>query len=70
MAADPISAEEFERRYAVSSGRSVVELRKFRTVRPCACGSSDCRGWQSISHDRAKEYDQNKAEGILPEHLW
>lgn len=52
-----MTAEEFERGYAERSGISVDELRKYRTVRPCACDAPDCPGWQSISHDRADEYD-------------
>lgn len=65
-----MTAEDFEAAYAHRSGLTIEELRKYRTVRPCACGDVSCKGWQSISHDRAKEYDENKSRGELPEHLW
>ena len=52
-----MTAEEFEHAYAQRSGKTVEELRKFRTVRPCECGQDGCEGWQSISYERAKEWD-------------
>lgn len=65
-----MTAEEFERGYADRSGLTLERLRQYRTVRPCACGWEGCPGWQSISHQRAAEYDANKAAGELPENLW
>lgn len=55
---EPLTAEAFERAYARRSGFSVEILRKHRTVRPCDCGEDGCEGWQSISHERAAEYDK------------
>jgi hypothetical protein len=52
-----MTAEEFEAAYAARSRITVDQLRVFRTVRPCACGADDCEGWQSLSHERAAEYD-------------
>lgn len=52
-----MTADEFERAYAARSGVTVDELREYRTVRPCACGEDGCEGWQSISHERAAEWD-------------
>lgn len=52
-----MTAEEFEFAYAERCQKSVQELRRFRTVRPCDCGEDMCMGWQSISFERAKEYD-------------
>ena len=68
--ATSISRDDFERAYAERSGLTVEQLRTFRTVRPCACDYDKCEGWQSVSYGRAKEYDQNRAEGTLPPHLW
>lgn len=63
MSQPGITAEEFERAYAKRSGITVEDLRKFRTVRPCECDSLQCEGWQSISHERAAEYDEAKRTG-------
>lgn len=52
-----MTAEEFEAAYAKRSGWTVERLRKYRTVRPCDCGDETCEGSQSISHERAAEYD-------------
>lgn len=52
-----MTAEEFEQAYARRSGVLVEWLRRYRTVRPCDCGADDCEGWQSLSHEAAKEYD-------------
>jgi hypothetical protein len=52
-----MTADEFERAYAARAGITVEELRQYRTVRPCNCGDATCEGWQSISHERAAEYD-------------
>lgn len=65
-----MTAEEFERGYAARSHMTLERLRVWRTVRPCACREEGCHGWQSMSHERAKEYDQNAAERVLPEQLW
>ena len=56
---EPISAEDFERQYAERSGITVEHLRELgRVVRPCDCGEENCRGWQSMSRERAAEYDE------------
>lgn len=56
-----MTADEFERQYAARSGISVEQLRQLgREVRPCDCGEDDCEGWQSISTERAREYDANE----------
>ena len=52
-----MTAEEFEQAYAERSGFALDTLREYRTVRPCDCGDESCEGWQSISHERAAEYD-------------
>jgi hypothetical protein len=65
-----ITADDFERQYAARSRMSLVELRRYRTVRPCVCGDPSCQGWQSMSHERAREYDYNAQTKLLPEHLW
>lgn len=57
-----MTAEEFERAYAERSGRTVEELRRYRTVRPCDCDYEGCEGWQSISYERAAEYDAEERE--------
>lgn len=66
-----MTADEFERAYAERSHRTVEELRKYRTVRPCDCGDETCEGWQSISHERASEYDaaRLKPKSISPDTL-
>jgi hypothetical protein len=56
--AEELSAERFEREYAERSGITVKELRALgRVVRPCDCGNSGCDGWQSMSKERAAEFD-------------
>lgn len=53
-----ISAEQFEHAYAARSGMSAEKLRALgRVIRPCHCGSDDCEGWQSVSHEIAAEID-------------
>ena len=52
-----MTADEFERAYAARSHITLDELRVYRSVRPCDCGEAGCEGWQSISHERAAEYD-------------
>ena len=59
-----MTAEEFERAYAERSHISVEALRQHRTVRPCDCGQEGCEGWQSISHERAAEYDAERCEDM------
>lgn len=56
-----ITAEEFEREYAARSGMTLEELRKYKTVRPCDCGTRYCQGWQSVSHEIAAELDAEAA---------
>jgi hypothetical protein len=56
-----VTADEFERAYAERSGVTVERLRELgRTVRPCDCGDPGCEGWQSISVERAAEYDAER----------
>jgi hypothetical protein len=57
-----MTADEFERGYAARSQLTLEVLRQFRTVRPCTCGQDGCEGWQSLSHDRAAEYDRAAAD--------
>lgn len=53
-----LTADEFERGYAERSGITVERLRELgRVVRPCACQEDGCPGWQSMSKERAIEYD-------------
>jgi hypothetical protein len=53
-----MTAEEFEVLYAHRSGLTVDELRALgRVVRPCHCRWEFCEQWQSISLERAAEYD-------------
>lgn len=65
-----MTAEEFERAYAARSGVSVEELRQYRTVRPCACGEPECEGWQSISHERAAEWDAANEGSMSKKPRW
>jgi hypothetical protein len=53
-----LTASQFEKRYATSSGLTVVRLRRWRTVRPCRCDSADCERWQSINYRSAWEDGQ------------
>lgn len=57
-----ITAEQFEREYAARCAKTVEELRKRRTVRPCNCGDEICEGWQSVSHAVAAELDAEAAQ--------
>lgn len=52
-----ITAEEFERCYAVASGLTVEQLRHDykRIVVPCDCGEDGCRGWKSTTQEREDE---------------
>jgi hypothetical protein len=59
-----VTADDFERAYAERSGISVEELRRYRTVRPCDCEEEGCDGWQSISHERAAEYDAQHGQDV------
>lgn len=54
-----MTAEEFEAAYAKRSGMTVEQLRKLgRQVRPCTdCDYEHCEGWQSLSGDALREYD-------------
>lgn len=54
-----MTADEFERAYAARGGVTVQELRAAgRVVRPCHCDYEWCEGWQSISIERAAEWDK------------
>lgn len=53
-----MTSEEFEKAYAERSGLTLEQLRTFRTVRPCQCGSEMCEGWQSLSFENARLYDE------------
>jgi hypothetical protein len=58
-----ITADAFEAAYAERSGLTVAELRALgRVVRPCDCDYEECEGWQSISLERAAEYDATVAQ--------
>jgi hypothetical protein len=60
-----MTAEEFESAYAARSGITVDELRALgRVVRRCECEADDCPGWQSMSLERAAEYDRFDEEKV------
>ena len=51
-----MTADEFERRYAMRSRLTVEELRALgRIVAPCDCGEDLCEGWQSTTAERLAE---------------
>ena len=55
------TAEQFEREYAERGGLTVEGLRALgRTVRWCDCGDDGCEGWQSLSLERAAEWDATR----------
>ena len=65
----PLTAKEFEQGYAERSRLTIEELRRWRVVATCDCGTDDCPGFQSISKKAlkaAREEDGKTWEQVLP----
>jgi hypothetical protein len=64
----PITADDFEAKYAECCGLSIAELRASgRVVAPCDCDYKGCEGWQSMSRELALEREGIVQRPSLPQ---